>query len=182
MIQGQQGQQMDESAGGGGGGSRRGGGARSSSAPKDDESVASGSTSAAAAAVPSKSKQQQEGRLGLCVFGEGGRALFAVVGNRRVLKLEAATLRELRRWVGLIGVGSWGVTVGGTQGIEWVDVLIALSHLVYHKNRSQDIIPPGHTQVFKMRLAPSGRLLFVFTNRGRRTAQHAVHTLTLYKF
>lgn len=75
-----------------------------------------------------------------------------------------------------------GCDGGRNASIEWVGVLIALSHLVYHKNRSQDIIPPGHTQVFKMRLAPSGRLLFVFTNRGRRTAQHAVHTLTLYKF
>jgi len=69
-------------------------------AGKDDESVASGSTSQQqVAAASSSSKKQEVLRLGMCAFGEGGQMLFAVAGNRRVLKLEASTLNELKRWV-----------------------------------------------------------------------------------
>jgi hypothetical protein len=93
-----------------------GGGSSSSSKPKgggggggkDDESVASGSTAQQQAnsgggggggGSSSSSSKKQENRLGMCVFGEGGASLFAVAGNRRVLKLEAGTLKELKRSV-----------------------------------------------------------------------------------
>ncbi len=51
-------------------------------------------------------------------------------------------------------------------GKEQVDALTAPLSSSPLPHRSPDFLPPSQTQVHKMRMAPSGRLLFVFTNRG----------------
>lgn len=140
---------------GGGGGGAAG---RRSNGGKDDESVASGGTGQQVSS--SSSSKKQDVRLGLCAFGDGGSALFAVVANRRVLKLDAGSLGELKRCV---------VTrkTGDRWPIKSPPSLIVDTRFPTH--RSPDCIGSGTTtnvQLHKMRMSPSGRLLFVFTNRG----------------
>lgn len=109
-------------------------------AGKDDESVASGSTGAqlqASIGGSSSRKKQEDVRLGLCAYGKDGAALFAVVGNRWVVKVEAGTLKEIKRWV-----GGW---VGGScmAGGSSVHSHGLSSHACTHAHPPPLICAPG---------------------------------------